>query len=104
MSQIRHVILRIKSGKPSGHPIDHSFCKCVTVLIILMPEAEAVEEAGNIMITLGTRVPMSALLLLRAMLPNRIRIHLTARAVNVVVVTVVALAVGPMEANRAADS
>ena len=69
-----------------------------------MLEAEAVEEAGNIMITLRTQVPMSALLLLRAMLPNRIRINLKARAVNAVVVTVVALAVGPMEANRAADS
>ena len=72
--------------------------------IILMPEAEAMEEAGNIMITLRTQVPMSALLLLRAMLPNRIRINLKACAVNVVVVTVMALAVGPMEANRAADS
>ena len=62
------------------------------------------EEAGNITITLGTRVPMSALLLLRAMLPNRIRINLKARAVNAVAVTVVVLAVGLMEANRAADS
>ena len=69
-----------------------------------MPEAEAVEEAGNIMITLGTRVPMSALLLLRVMLPNRIRINLKARAVNAVAVMVVVLAVGHMEANRAADS
>ena len=71
---------------------------------MLMPEAEAMEEAGNIMITLGTQVPMSALLLLKVMLPNRIRINLKARAVNAAVVTVVALAVGPMEANRAADS
>ena len=69
-----------------------------------MPEAEAVEEAGNITITLGSRVPMSALLLLRAMLLNSIRINLKACAVNAVVVTVVALAVGHMEANRAADS
>ena len=62
------------------------------------------EEAGNITITLGTRVPMSALLLLRAMLPNRIQINQKARAVNAVAVTVVVLAVGHMEANRAADS
>jgi hypothetical protein len=69
-----------------------------------MPEAEAVEEAGNIMITRRTQVPMSALLLLRVTLTNRIRINPTARAVNAVAVTAVALAVGPMEANRAADS
>ena len=47
---------------------------------------------------------MSVLLLLRAMLPNRIRINPKARAVNAVAVTVVVLAVGHMEANRAADS
>ena len=69
-----------------------------------MQEGEAMEEAGNIMITLGTQVPMSALLLLRAMLPNRIRTHLKARTVNTAVIMVMALAVGPMEANRAADS
>ena len=69
-----------------------------------MLEAEAMEEARTIMITCGTQVPMSALLLLRATLLNRIRINLKARAVNVVAVTAVALAVGPMEANRAADS
>ena len=69
-----------------------------------MLEAEAVEEARTIMITCGTQVQMSALLLLRAMLPNRIRINLKARAVNAVAITVMALAMGPMEANRAADS
>ena len=69
-----------------------------------MPEAEAVEEAGNIMITCGMQVPMSALLLLRVTLTNRIRTNPTARAVNAVAVTAVALAVGPMEANRAVDS
>ena len=104
MSQIRHVILRLKSGKPSGHPIDHSSCKCGTIQIIPTLEAEAADKARNITITLGTRVPMSVLLLLRAMLPNRIRINLKARAVNAAVVMVMALAVGHMEANRAADS
>ena len=69
-----------------------------------MLEAEAMEEAGNIMITHGMQVPMSALLLLRVMLLNRIRINLKARAVNAVVITAVALALVPMEANRAADS
>ena len=69
-----------------------------------MPEAEAMEEAGNIMITHKVQVPMSALLLLRAMLLNRIQINLKARAVNAVVIMAVALAVRPMEANRAADS
>ena len=72
--------------------------------IILMPEAEAMEEAGNIMITLGMQVPMSALLLLRVMLLNRIRINLKARAVNTAVIRVMALVAGPMKANRAADS
>ena len=69
-----------------------------------MLEAKAVEEARTIMKTRGTQVPMSALLLLRATLPNRIRINLKACAVNAVAVTAVALAVGPMEANGAADS
>ena len=69
-----------------------------------MPEAEAVEEARTIMITLRTQVPMSALLLLREMLQNRIQINLKARAVNAVAIMAVALAMGPMEANRAADS
>ena len=69
-----------------------------------MPEAEAMEEARTIMITRGMQVPMSALLLLKVTLLNRIRINLKARAVNAVAVMAVALAVGPMEANRAADS
>ena len=72
--------------------------------IILMPEAKAMEEAGNIMITRKMQVPMSALLLLKVTLMNRIRINLKARAVNAVAVMAVALAMGPMEANRAADS
>ena len=72
--------------------------------IILMLEAEAMEEARNIMITCGMQVPMSALLLLRVTHMNRIRINLMAHAVNAVAVTVMALAMGPMVANRAADS
>ena len=72
--------------------------------IILMPEAKAMEEAGNIMITRKMQVPMSALLLLKVTLMNRIRINLKARAVNAVAVMAVALAMGPTEANRAADS
>ena len=72
--------------------------------IILIPEAKAMEETGNIMITRGTQVPMSALLLLRVTLMNRIRINPKAHTVNAVAVTAVALAVGPTEANRAADS
>ena len=69
-----------------------------------MPEAKAMEEAGNIMITCGMQVPMSALLLLRVIHTNRIRINLMAHTVNTVAVMAVALAVGPMVANRAADS
>ena len=69
-----------------------------------MLEAKAMEEAGNIMITHATQVPMSALLLLRVTLTSRIRINPKARAVNAVAVTAMALAVGPTEANRAADS
>ena len=72
--------------------------------IILMPEAKAMEEARNIMITCGMQVPMSALLLLRVTLMNRIQINPKAHAVNAVAVIAVALAMGPMEANRAADS
>ena len=72
--------------------------------IIQMLEAEAMEEAGNITITCGMQAPMSALLLLWMAHMNRIRINLMAHAVNAVVVTAVALVMGPMVVNRAVDS
>ena len=66
-------------------------------------EVEAVEEAGNIMITHGMQMLMLALFPLRTHM-NRFRINLKDHEVNVVVVMAVVLAVGPMVANRAADS
>ena len=66
-------------------------------------EVEAVEEAGNIMITHGMRMLMLALLPSRTHV-NRFRINLMDREMNAVVVMAVVLAVGPMVANRAADS
>ena len=68
------------------------------------PEARAVEEAETIVTTCRMQVPMSALLLLRVMSKNRIRISLKAREVNAVGVMAVVLAEELMEANKAADS
>ena len=67
-------------------------------------EVEAVEEAGNIMITHGMRMLMLARLPYRRTHVNRFRINLMDREMNAVVVMAVVLAVGPMVANRAADS
>ena len=67
-------------------------------------EARAVEEAGTIVTTCGTQVPMSALLLLRVMSKNRIQISLKACKVNAARVMAVVLAEELMEANKAADS
>ena len=72
--------------------------------IILMLEAEALDEAGTIMTTCKMQVPMSALLPLRVIPRNRIRISPKAHAVNTVAVTDVVLAMELTEVNRAADS
>ena len=72
--------------------------------IILMPEAEAMDEAGAIMTTRKMQVPMSALLPSRVIPRNRILISPKAHAVNAVAVTAMVLAVELTEVNRAADS
>ena len=57
------------------------------------------EEAGTIVTTRVTQVPMSALLLSRVMSRNRIR-----TSPNVVGVMAMVSAEEPMEANKAADT
>ena len=74
------------------------------ILMAVTLEAGAVEEAGIIVTTCGMQVPMSALLLLRVISKNRIRISLKALEVNAMGVMAVVLAKELMEANKAADS
>ena len=75
-----------------------------TILMAVTPEARAIAEAMTIMTICIMQVPMSALLLLRAMSMNRIRTSPKAHAANTVAVTAVVLAEKLMEVNKAADS